>query len=432
MAMNVLKKLKLAINPILVFFVYNTLVLIISFFLRIISLFNSKIRLFTTGRRDVFDSLKKSIKKENKIIWIHAASLGEYEQGLPVLEKLKEDFPSHKYLLSFFSPSGYEVKKNSHIADYITYLPLDTSQNAAKFITIVNPVLAIFIKYEIWPNMLRKLDQNQIPSILFSAIFNKKQSYFRWYGGFMRRALFTFEHIFVQNQESQSLLHSIDYKRVSICGDTRFDRVSKIVTQNNHLDFAEVFKKDSLCFVIGSSWPEDEKILVPYINAVEGNVTFIIAPHNINASHINRLKGKLSKPALLLSEYSADEASKSEVLIVDSIGLLTKIYSYADVAYVGGGFATGLHNTLEPAAFGIPVVIGPKYKGFKEAEDLVKLGGIVSITSAKEFSSVANSFLSDKHKRAHIGHINSNYVANMSGASIQIASHIRKLLKNRL
>lgn len=410
------------------FFLYNFLGTVLSFLLRFVALFSSKIELFLRGRKDLFKSLKKKIDPNDKIIWIHAASLGEYEQGLPVLELLKQEYPSHKYLISFFSPSGYEVKKDSHEADYITYIPLDTKKNSKKYLDTVNPVLAVFIKYEIWPNMLQQLSKREIPSILISSIFNKKQTYFKWYGGFMRNALFKFEHIFVQNLESRALLNSIGYNEVTISGDTRFDRVSKILSQKNKLDYLDTFKKDTFCFVMGSTWKEDEELLIPYINGNDNNLTFIIAPHKISADHLQHISEKITKNTQLLSEYIQTRTENTEVLLVDSIGLLTKIYGYADLAYVGGGFATGLHNTLEPAVFRIPVLIGPRYHGFKEAEDLVKLGGIIPISSYNELAKTADNFVKDNEYCNKVGGLNAHYVQNKTGASVQIVTHIRKLL----
>ncbi|MGB5355885.1 MAG: glycosyltransferase N-terminal domain-containing protein [Eudoraea sp.] len=380
------------------------------------------------GRKNLFAHLQENINPKDQIIWMHAASLGEYEQGLPVLELLKKEYPSYKFLISFFSPSGYEVKKTSHEADYISYLPLDTHKNVNEYLAIVNPVLAIFIKYEIWPNMLKGLSERNIPSLLISSIFNEKQSYFKWYGAFMRKALFSFEHIFVQDIKSQSLLNSIGYHKVDIGGDTRLDRVFKILSQNNHLEFIENFKKASFCFVMGSTWAEDEEILTPYINATEGNMKYIIAPHKINASHLVSLQKTITKKSMLLSEYIDHGTSDIEVLIIDNIGLLTKIYSYADMAYVGGGFATGLHNTLEPAAYGIPVIIGPKYHGFKEAEELVELNGLLPITTLQEFTEKADILYHNDSYRKKVGAINKAYVTNNKGASIQIVEHIRRLL----
>lgn len=359
---------------------------------------------------------------------MHVASLGEYEQGLPILEKLRSDYPSHKIVLTFFSPSGYEVKKDTAFADIVVYLPMDIISNAKRFLNLVKPELAIFVKYEIWPNYLHELGQRGIPTLLVSAIFSRRQIFFKWYGGFMRKSLGTFAHFFVQNENSKELLKSIEYNNVSISGDTRFDRVSKIMAQDNQLDFMDSFKGNNFCLVAGSTWPEDEDILVDYINSSKAYNKFVIAPHNIKQGHIDDLKNSISKKSICFSEIGDKSLTDFEVLIVDTIGLLTKIYSYADTAYVGGGFATGLHNTLEPATFGIPVIIGPKFNGFREAEDLVQRKGIRVITNRTEFKNVMDRFATDIVFREKTGAINSTYIRENKGATDLIFDHIKTFL----
>tara|TARA_R110002020_G_scaffold63170_5_gene168905 strand:- start:35572 stop:36813 length:1242 start_codon:yes stop_codon:yes gene_type:complete len=413
-----------------VFAIYNVAVWIATLLLGPIALLSRKIRLFVAGRKQVFGLLKGHIRDGEPIIWIHTASLGEFEQGLPIMEMLRVQHPSHKILVTFFSPSGYEIKKNTAAADLVTYLPMDTQRNAKDFLHIVRPVLAIFVKYEIWPNYLRELQRVEIPTLLISSIFNKRQSFFKWYGGFMRKSLFTFTHIFVQDQQSADLLRGIGYSDVSIAGDTRLDRVSKIREQDNHLPFMEGFKKGRPCLVAGSTWPPDETILVEYINNSRGNTVYAIAPHNIKEDHIKALKASLTKRTVLYSEMGEQDLGHFDVLIVDTIGLLTKIYSYADIAYVGGGFLTGLHNTLEPAVFGIPVIIGPRYTGFKEAEDLVSRKGVISITDGKSFQMVMERLLSDASLRADTGGQNSHYILNNKGASAKIMAAIDPYLRH--
>jgi 3-deoxy-D-manno-octulosonic-acid transferase len=337
-----------------------------------VAIFHSKIKLFVQGRSQTFSILKNKIQKENKVIWIHAASLGEFEQGLPVIEKLKATYPNYKILITFFSPSGYEVKKNTDVADAVVYLPLDTRKNAKRFIETVNPVLAIFVKYEIWPNYVEELKEKQVPILLISAIFRKEQVFFKWYGGIMRKTLHAFTHFFVQDENSVTLLKSIKLNNVTLSGDTRFDRVSEILEEDNNLSFMEHFQGNETCFVAGSTWPEDEEIIVKFINETQKHLKFVLAPHNIKTEHIQSLKKSISKKVVLYTEIGHNDIPSYEVLIINTIGLLTKIYSYADIAYVGGAFATGLHNTLEPAVFGIPIIIGPDYKGFNEAEKLVE------------------------------------------------------------
>jgi len=385
-------------------------------------------KLFVDGRRETFEILKRSISKNDSIIWMHAASLGEFEQGLPIIEKLKTEFPTYKILVTFFSPSGYEVKKNTPAANVVTYLPMDTNRNVKRFVNQVNPKLAIFIKYEIWPNYLFELKAKQIPTILVSAIFEKNQVYFKGYGGFLRKALKSFTHIFVQNESSKQLLESIKLKNVTISGDTRLDRVSEILERDNSISFMKKFKKDRLCFVAGSTWPEDETILINYINHKPKNLKFVIAPHTIRTDKILGLAGAFNKKTALYSNLDESTIADYDVLIIDTIGILTKIYSYADMAYVGGGFSTGLHNTLEPAVFGIPVIIGPNYQGFKEAEDLVSLKGLLPIQDQWSFDEQLKKLLDNQNLLQETGKINAEYISKNKGASVQIIDFIRKLL----
>tara|TARA_R110002074_G_scaffold122612_9_gene257386 strand:+ start:5128 stop:6369 length:1242 start_codon:yes stop_codon:yes gene_type:complete len=406
------------------YFLYNLLVLIASAILKVLALVNTKLSLFVNGRKETISILKKHISAEDKVIWIHAASLGEYEQGLPILEELKRTYPTHKIVLTFFSPSGYEVKKNSKVADVICYLPLDTKKNVDLFIGITHPSVVIFIKYEIWPNYLLALKEKNIPTFLVSALFKKNQIYFKWYGAFMRKALTNFSHFFVQNETSYDLLNSKGFNNVTIAGDTRFDRVNEILDRDNSLDFMNRFKQNKFCFVAGSTWPEDEKLIIDYINQNTHPIQFVIAPHTIKAKHIETIKQAITKPVLCYSEVENSEVEKFDVIIIDTIGILTKIYSYADVAYVGGGFATGLHNTLEPAIFSIPVIIGPKYLGFAEAEELVKRQGVLSINSPSEFRKKMNLCFESIDYKQKTGQINYTYIASRKGATSRILNVI--------
>jgi len=413
-----------------VYFIYNLLVYISWFHLRIVALFNKKINLFVKGREKTFSILDRGLKETDQVIWIHVASLGEFEQGLPIIEKLNAEYPSHKILLTFFSPSGYEVKKDTKSVDLVCYLPIDTSKNARLFLKKVNPKLTIFVKYEIWPHFLKELGRRNIPTLLVSAKFKKKQIYFKPFGGFMRRSLKIFEHIFVQDEKSKKLLESIQIENVTISGDTRFDRVAQIIERSNDNDIIRSFKNEQICLVAGSTWPEDETIIVASINTSGRPIKWVIAPHNIKTDHIAKLKKSITRKAALYSESAQKHLPDYDVIIVDNIGLLTQIYRYADLAYVGGGFATGLHNTLEPAVFGIPVIIGPNYDGFNEAEDLVAMRGIHLITSHDDFEGLLNAFLDQKtytHLR-ETGKINAAYVNENKGASVQIVQHIRTLL----
>lgn len=415
-------------NMMFVRFVYNFLITLSWIVLKIIALFNTKMKLFVSGRTGVFEQLNTKISKEDRYIWMHVASLGEYEQGLPILEKIKSNYPSHKIVLTFFSPSGYEVKKNTPIADIVVYLPMDTTFNAKKFLDHLKPELAIFIKYEIWPNYLYELRQRNIPTVLVSAIFSSRQVFFKPFGGFMRNSLRTFSHFFVQDKNSKDLLSSINFENVTISGDTRFDRVSEILQRDNHLGFMSEFKKDNRCLVAGSTWPQDEEILVNWINTSSEELKYVIAPHTIKEIHVERLKNSISKKSICFSKIKGEDLSNYDVIIVDTIGLLTKIYSYADIAYVGGAFETGLHNTLEPAVYGIPVVIGPKYNGFKEAEDLVEEKGVQVITNNKEFNELIKRFINDSDFRESTGEINSKYISKNIGATEQVMTYIESVL----
>ncbi len=410
-------------------FFYNILTFLAQLFLPIIGLFSTKISLFVNGRKNTFTLLKDLISDDDDIIWFHTASLGEFEQGLPVIEKTKQEFPNHKILITFFSPSGYEVKKDSTIADIICYLPLDTKANAKQFLAIVKPKLAIFVKYEFWPNYLIQLQQQQIPTVLISGIFRPKHIFFKWYGTFMRKRLATFNHFFIQDENSKQLLATINITNTTVSGDTRFDRVLEILDQDNTLSFLDEFKNSKTCIVAGSTWSPGEELLINYINSSKTDEKYIIAPHNIKPEQIKKLSEALNKKTILYSEKENASLATYDVLILDTIGLLTKVYSYADIAYVGGGIGnTGLHNTLEPAVFGVPIIIGTKYSGFLEAEELVQLGGLKTIANYTEFSEELYSLLTDHEKRAAIGKVNKDYVRNNAGASIQISNYIRKLL----
>ncbi len=405
-------------------FLYNFLIFIASPILHVIALFNKKIKFFVKGRKETFSKI--STLKNEKTIWFHAASLGEFEQARPIIEDIKKEYKQYKILVTFFSPSGYEIRKNYNLADVVCYLPLDSKSNAKKFVEIVNPNMAIFIKYEFWPNLLNELKRKEIPTILVSGILREKQLFFKSYGGFMRKSLEAFHHFFVQNQESEKLLNSINFKNVTIAGDTRFDRVSKILEQDNVLDFISEFKNGKYTVVAGSTWPEDEQLLVNYIN---NNATkdekFIIAPHNIKADAIVALQKTINKKTVLFSDKEDKNLSEYQVFIIDTIGILTKIYAAADLAYVGGGLKTGLHNILEPATFGIPVVIGNNYDKFKEAVDLVKIGGCISIKNQDEFTQNFINFKNDENFRKLIGAINKKYITNNLGATDLIMNYLK-------
>ena len=399
-------------------FLYNLIIQIASFLLKIVSVFSPKIKLFVEGRKSVFEILESKINATDKTIWFHAASLGEYEQGLPVIERIKEKFPSHKIVLTFFSPSGYEVRKNNLVADVTVYLPLDTKKNALQFLSIVRPEMVFFIKYEYWPNYLTELRKLGIPTYLISGIFRKNQLFFKWYGGFYRTALNTFTYFFVQNESSEKLLLELGKTNVAVSGDTRFDRVTSIMEKDNALDFIEAFKNNTLTIVAGSSWPEDENLLVDYINQTSKKVKFIIAPHNIREEQIQKLKNSISKKVVLFSEKSTKNLADFDVFIIDTIGILTKIYSYADIAYVGGGFGNpGVHNILEPATFGVPIVIGPNFSHFAEATALVNREGCISISNKNELMDAFSNLIANEDIRHEKGHICNTFVQMNKGAT---------------
>ncbi|MCW1147212.1 3-deoxy-D-manno-octulosonic acid transferase [Flavobacterium lacisediminis] len=405
--------------------IYNLIVILASQLLKIIALFSPKMKLFVDGRKSVFQTLANKIQTSDKTIWFHAASLGEYEQGLPVIEAIKEQFPTHKIVVTFFSPSGYEVRKNNAIADVTVYLPLDTISNAKQFVELVHPEMAFFIKYEYWPNYLNKLKKQQIKTYLISGILRENQAFFKWYGGFYRNALKTFDYFFVQNESSRNLLQSIRFNNVKVSGDTRFDRVVSILERDNSLDFIEQFKDNKTTIVIGSSWPKDESLLVNYINQSSDDVKFIIAPHNIKSEQIQELKNTISKKTILFSEKDNVDLSNSNVFLIDTIGILTKIYSYADIAYVGGGFGNpGVHNILEPATFGVPVVIGPNYSHFAEATALVNMEGCISIQNQTQLNEAFDLLLHNEDERLEKGHICSTFVQMNKGATQTIMNHI--------
>lgn len=410
--------------------IYSLSVKIAWYGLLLIAKFHSKIKLFVAGRKATFKRLEGSIQPSWKTVWVHAASLGEYEQGLPLVERLKKQFADHKILLTFFSPSGYEVKKDSTPADLVTYLPLDTAGNASRFLEVVQPELAVFIKYEVWPNYLVELKKRNIPTLLVSGIFKERQAYFQWYGTLLRQSLRHFNHFFVQDEKSRILLKQLGFENVTVSGDTRFDRVAQILERDNRMPLIASFKEGFPCLVAGSTWPEDEKVLLPFINTTRAKVKFIIAPHTIKRNAIQRLQGAISGETLLYSELetAAQSLTSAEVLIIDNVGLLTKIYSYADIAFVGGGFATGLHNTLEPAVFGIPVIIGPNYSNFAEASELVQKNGIFPVRTPEEFNRKVTEMLNYSELAQRTGAINASYIRKKVGATNMIMEYITEII----
>ena len=397
--------------------------------LSVYGIFNKKIGLFVKGRKKTFDQLYV-LQEDDKVIWIHAASLGEFEQARPIIEGLKQRYSAYKIVVTFFSPSGYEIRKDYELADVVCYLPFDTKGRVRKFLKLTNPELAIMVKYEFWPNVLNELKEQEITTILVSGIFRNTQQFFKSYGGWMRKNLEAIDHFFLQDEASQKLLESINLTNASVSGDTRFDRVARILEQDNSLDFIEEFINDQYTVIGGSTWPEGEKLLVNYINTSSQEEKFVIAPHNMNSKAIAALKESIQKKVVLFSEKDTKTLSDYDVFIVDTIGLLTKIYSYADAVYVGGAFKTGLHNILEPATFGVPIIIGPEFSKFKEAVDLVDLRGCISVNNQEEFTEVFHQLKTDKDYRKNTGEINRNYIQQHKGATKKILEYINEKLNN--
>ncbi|MDA3779752.1 MAG: 3-deoxy-D-manno-octulosonic acid transferase, partial [Bacteroidales bacterium] len=361
-------------------YIYNFSIRVYFFLIKIASLFNNKAKLFVDGRKNLFNNLNK-IDSKNKLAWFHCASLGEFEQGRPLIEKLKKEHPEYKILLTFFSPSGFEIRKNYRMADYIFYLPVDTPKNAKKFVDLVKPDIVFFIKYEFWFNFLKEIKKNNIPLYVVSAIFRNKQSFFKWYGKRYRKELAAISHFFVQDDESKRLLAKININNVTVTGDTRFDRVYEISKQSKELPIINNFKNDTQVFIAGSTWKPDEEIITSYINKNHNKIKFIIAPHEIDETNIRRIENSIADniPVVRYSNANEKDLSSVRVLIVDNIGLLSSIYKYANIAYIGGGFGKGIHNILEAACYSIPVIFGSNYYKFNEAVELVKKRGAFSI-----------------------------------------------------
>lgn len=378
-----------------------------------------KMELFVSGRKQVFEQLKSIDFKDDNWYWFHCASLGEFEQALPLIEKFKE-IPEIKVLVTFFSPSGYEQKKDHKLLDCVLYLPIDTPKNAFEFVEEVKPKASFFIKYEFWENYFSELNKHEIPIYMVSSAFRKDQIYFKWYGGFFKRTLKRVTHFFVQNELSQEVLQINNFTNVTVSGDTRFDRVYAQLSMNNQLDLIEEFKGNRLCVVLGSTWPDCEEVFVNTINNCDDNVCFIIAPHEIKSEKIKILQEKLKEKTSLFSKGVKQE---DKVLIIDAIGYLTRIYSYADIAYVGGAIGTtGLHNILEPAVFGMPILVGPNILKFPEADALAKYGGLRIVNNNKEFDEVLSILISDKNSRNKMSEFSADFIKTQIGATRKIVA----------
>ena len=401
---------------------YNILIRITGIGLKISALFSSKMKLFINGRKFVWKHLNKTFTTQDKIIWVHAASLGEYEQAVPVIEALKRDFPTSKILISFFSPSGYEIKKNNSLADCTIYLPLDTPKNAKRFVASLNIQLAIFVKYEVWPNYLKELQGRGIPKMIISGVFRENQIYFKPYGKFLQQALFSFDYIFTQEESSKNLLLANGYKNAILGGDTRYDRVYKQRTYNNKVPFIDEFIDGKTCIVCGSTWPEDEKAIIDYINQTKHDIKLIIAPHVVKENHVNEVYKQLQVPTQKYSQLSSTSNVKNtQVLLIDSIGLLSKLYSYAAFAYVGGAMGnTGLHNILEPATFGIPIIIGENHKKFPEATAMKQAGALIEVANDYELKLAFDNFLTTPQTCLNMGDKAIQFVRSQLNATQKI------------
>lgn len=408
---------------------YSLAIYLYMFGVIVASLFNKKARLITKGHINTFRILRHQIDKNARYVWFHAASLGEFEQGRPLMERFRRDHPEYKILLTFFSPSGYEVRKNYEGADVICYLPFDTPGNVLSFFRLVHPEMAFFIKYEFWLNFMQACYRRKIPVYSVSSIFRPNKVFFRWYGKGYSKVLRYVTHFFVQDEESRQLLSLRDVRdNVTVVGDTRFDRVLDICHQAKDLPLLERFASDApFVFVAGSSWAPDEDLIVPYFNAHPG-MKLILAPHVISEEHLTQIENKLKRPSLRYTEATEDNVSKADCLIINCFGLLSSIYRYAHVAYVGGGFGAGIHNVPEAAVYGIPVLIGPNNKGFREAQDLLRLGGCFEITGQTLFNAVVSRLMSKKKLRQQCGAIGKHYIESNAGAADKIFQMIETFL----
>jgi 3-deoxy-D-manno-octulosonic-acid transferase len=385
----------------------------------IVSLYKNKARLWIKGRKE------QQIQQFKSSVWFHFASLGEFEQGRPVLEQIKSNYPEHAIVVTFFSPSGYEARKNTPLADAVYYLPLDTESNARHFINSINPVMAIFTKYEYWYHFFNQLHKQHVPLYMISGIFRPGQVFFKWYGGLHRKMLKMVSWFFVQDIASKHLLHDAGVTNVTISGDTRFDRVWANALQPKELPQIASFKNGQKLFIAGSTWPADEKLFVEVINQ-HPNWKFLIAPHEIGEDKINGLMSVLPEGTTLKFSNISNITSQTSCLVIDNIGMLSSLYQYADIAYIGGGFGSGIHNTLEAAAFGMPVIFGPKYDKFKEARDLVELKAGFSINSQEELNSVATLMINNDAARNLAAVLSRNYVQQHIGATDTIMKYIKE------
>lgn len=402
---------------------YNISIQAYTVLVRIASPFNKKAKYWVEGRRNIFNRIEQSLNENENIAWFHASSLGEFEQGRPVMEAFKLKYPNYKILLTFFSPSGYEVRKNYEGADYIFYLPVDSKRNALKFIKTVKPKVVFFVKYEFWFHYLNQLNKSKIPTYIFSSIFREKQLFFRWYGVWYRKMLAFFTKIFVQDLNSKQLLDKVNISNVEIGGDTRFDRVYALAKNAKPIKLIEEFAKDNFIVIAGSTWERDEEIIAEYAHKNQ-NIKWIIAPHEIHSAHIEKIVKIFKTPLLKLSEATIESVVDAKVLVVDSIGVLSSLYRYGNIAYIGGGFGKGIHNTLEAATYGMPVIFGPNYNRFREACDLIELSSGFSVSNYNEFELTIVKLINNDLLREESGKSALNYVNKMRGGTEKIISQL--------
>jgi len=418
--------------------IYNIVIYFVLWGIAIASLFNEKVRKMWRGEREAFKILKQKVDPNAKYIWFHAASLGEFEQGRPLMERIRKDYPQYKILLTFYSPSGYEVRKNYERADIICYMPVDTRLNAIRFLRLVRPVMAFFIKYEFWSNFLHILKHRNIPTYSVSSIFREDQVFFKWYGRSYAGVLKCFTRFFVQNEESKQLLKGIGITAVDVVGDTRFDRVLQIKEAAKHLPICEAFRTgvassqsadvphhDFKVFVAGSSWPPDENIFIPFFNEHK-DWRLLIAPHVIAEEHLKLILSLIKgKKVVRYTQTTPEEAAVADVLIIDCFGLLSSMYNYGDVAYIGGGFGVGIHNTLEAAVWNMPVIFGPNNKKFQEAQGLLKSGGGFEINTYEDFSGLMSSLMNDETFLKQAGDKAGTFVAHLAGATDKVLASVK-------
>ncbi|PLK46052.1 3-deoxy-D-manno-octulosonic acid transferase [Emticicia sp. TH156] len=418
-------------------FLYNLSIYAYVSLLRLVSPFNKKAKLWVEGRKNLFDKLKTDAERKHwrsgvtRLAWFHCASLGEFEQGRPVIEAFRKEYPNYKILLTFFSPSGYEIRKNYTGADYIYYLPADTPENAASFVEIVKPSIAFFVKYEFWNNYLTQLQKRKIPVISFSAIFRPNQVFFKFYGGFYQEVLHKFDHILVQNTQSLELLEGIGIANTTLAGDTRFDRVKQIVDNRKEIPVVEQFKNGKQVFIIGSAWQADMDVMIPLMNNLKDGTKFIVAPHEIHDAEIEIWRKQLSLRTVLFSDArETPDLEACDVLFINNIGLLSSLYQYAEYAFIGGSFGKGLHNILEAATFGMPIFFGNKaYHKFQEANDLIAAGGAFPVENTEELKSLYIGMKTNEASRKSAATICSNYVTANVGATQKILEVVGSIIR---